>query len=152
MVRAVSNGPSEVRGRVKRTCFPICFAQPAGNAGPTQELILNVAHLKPQRANRLLDQTLTARRLLQACFGCDAHSRPRGTSVCDAAAAEIKGPALCFCHAAHVAKSAATMVRAVSNGPSEVRGRVQRTCLPICFAQPAGNAGPAQELIVNVAH
>ena len=44
------------------------------------------------------------------------------------------------------------MVRAVSTGPFKVRGRVQRTCLPIFFAQPAGNAGPAQELVVTVAH
>ena len=102
MVRAVSNGPSEVRGRVKRTCLPICFAQPAGNAGSAQELIVNVAHWRPQCANRLRDHALTAPRLLQACFGRDADSRPRGTSVCDAAAVEIKGRALCFCQAAHV--------------------------------------------------
>ena len=42
MVRAVSNDPSKVRGRVKRTWLPVCFGQLASNAGPTQELTLNV--------------------------------------------------------------------------------------------------------------
>ena len=57
-VRAASHGRSEVRWLVKRTCLPICFAQPAGNAGPTQELIADIARLRPQRANRLLDHVL----------------------------------------------------------------------------------------------
>ena len=133
---------------------PACqFAlhSPAGNAGPAQELIVNVAHWRPQCANRLRDHALTAPSVATGMF-CDAHSRPRETSACDAAAVEIKGRALCFCQVAHVAKSTATMVRAVSNGPFKVRGRVKRTWLPVYFGQLASNAGPTQELTLNVAH
>ena len=60
MVRAASTGPLEVRGRVKRTDMPVCCGQLASNAGPTQKPTLNVALLKAQRPNLLLDHVLTA--------------------------------------------------------------------------------------------